>query len=167
MLAHQRHGRLGAQERPGEIDLQHPPPVRIGRLQQRREHRDPGIVDQRVEPAKTPFDLGDRAGHRPRIGDIAMQPERIAGSAQCRHAGPQQFALDVEQRHPPALGEKAFCHRKPDAARGAGHQGDFLKGRGHSAVHRLVVCTALSLARARSLCFLNRIASARQKGGIS
>jgi hypothetical protein len=43
----------------------------------------------------------------------------------------QQFALDVEQRHAPALGEKPLCHRKPDAARGAGDQCDHLRGRGH------------------------------------
>ena len=47
----------------------------------------------------------------------------------------QQVALDVEQRHAPAVGEKPFGHRKPDAARGAGDQCDFLQGRGHAMFH--------------------------------
>ncbi len=46
----------------------------------------------------------------------------------------QQGALDVEQRHAPALGEKPLGDGKPDAARGAGHQRDFLVGEGSSAV---------------------------------
>ena len=40
MFAHQGHGGLGAQERPGEIDREHPAPVLVGGFQQRREHRD-------------------------------------------------------------------------------------------------------------------------------
>ena len=60
-----------------------------------------------------------------------MQRHRSAGVRQRRDRAVQQFALDVEQRHAPALGEKPLCHRKPDAARGAGNQCDFLKGRSH------------------------------------
>ena len=60
-----------------------------------------------------------------------MQRHRSAGVRQRRDRAVQQFALDVEQRHAPALGEKPLCHRKPDAARGAGNQCDFLKDRSH------------------------------------
>ena len=65
------------------------------------------------------------------IGDVASQRQRVVGVGECRNRVAQQFALDVEQRHLPALGEKAFCRRKPDAARGAGDQCDFLRGGGH------------------------------------
>ncbi len=60
-----------------------------------------------------------------------MQRERIAGVGQRFHAFPEQFALDVEQRHAPTLGEKPFGNGKPDATRSAGHQRDFLRGGGH------------------------------------
>src|SRR6202011_3302104 len=39
----------------------------------------------------------------------------------------QQFSLDVEQRHAPALGQEPFCSRKPDAARRTGDQRDILR----------------------------------------
>ena len=55
----------------------------------------------------------------------------LLGIGERRDRAVQQFALDVEQRDAPALGEKAFRHRKPDAARGTGDQRDFLRGRGH------------------------------------
>jgi hypothetical protein len=55
-----------------------------------------------------------------------MQCQRVVGIGQPGYRAVQQFALNVEQRHPPALGEKFFRGRKPDAARGAGDEGDFL-----------------------------------------
>ncbi len=54
-----------------------------------------------------------------------MQRNRAVGTGQGRDRGTQQFTLDVEQRHLPALGEEAFCDRKSDAARSARHQRDF------------------------------------------
>ena len=113
------------------LTCQDPAPVRVGRLQQRREHRDAGIVDQRVEPAEARADLGDRGRHGGGVGDVAMQRQRGVGVGQRRDRAVQQVALDVEQRHAPAVGEKAFGRREPDAARGAGDECDFLRGRGH------------------------------------
>ena len=63
-----------------------------------------------------------------------MQRQRVVGVRQAGDRAAQQFALDVEQRHAPALGEKPFCRRKPDAARGAGDESDFLRGGGHGRV---------------------------------
>ena len=40
-------------------------------------------------------------------------------------------AVDVEQRHAPAVGEKPLGGREPDAARGAGDQGNFRTGIHH------------------------------------
>ena len=65
-----------------------------------------------------------------------MQRQRIVGIGQLRHRAAQQLALNIEQCHPPALGEKALCRRKPDAARGASDQCDFLRGRGHDTLCR-------------------------------
>jgi len=44
------------------------------------------------------------------------------------HRAQEQLALDVEQRHAPALGQKFLGRRKPDAARGSGDESDFLLG---------------------------------------
>ncbi len=56
-----------------------------------------------------------------------MQRQRLVGVGQCVDRAIQQVALDVEQRHAPAFRQKAFGHRKPDAARGTRHQRDFLE----------------------------------------
>ena len=79
MFSHQRRGRLGAQERPGEIDLQHALQSSSDVSSNGANTAIAGIVDQRIEPAETPLDFGDRARHRPGIGDVAMQPQRLAG----------------------------------------------------------------------------------------
>ena len=59
-----------------------------------------------------------------------MQRQRVVGIREVGDRAAQQLTLDVEQRHPPALGEKPFCRRKPDAARSAGDESNFLRGGG-------------------------------------
>jgi hypothetical protein len=114
-----------------EIDREHAIPVFIAGLHQRREHRNAGIIDERVQPAEAPADGGDRSRHRGGVGDVAGKRERMVGGFERGDRALQQLALDVEQRHAPPLGQEAFCNRKPDAARGAGHQCDFLGCRRH------------------------------------
>jgi hypothetical protein len=63
-----------------------------------------------------------------------MQFQRVVGVGEAGDRAVKQLALDVEQRYPPALGEKPFGRRKPDAARGAGDESDFLRGGGHGRV---------------------------------
>ena len=63
-----------------------------------------------------------------------MQRQRIVRGGEAGDRAAQQLALDIEQRHPPALGEKSFGRRKPDAARGAGDESGFLRGGGHGRV---------------------------------
>jgi len=90
-----------------------------------------------------------------------MQRDGSAGVRQRRDRALQQFALDVEQRHAPALGEKPLRHRKPDAASGASDQCDLLWERGHEQSIVSKPVPALSLARSRRVCFLIRTTSAR------
>ena len=67
----------------------------------------------------------------PGVGDVAdAAPAYRPGLASAATAPSQQFALDVEQRHAPALGQEPLCRRKPDAARSAGDQRDFLRRSG-------------------------------------
>ena len=72
-----------------------------------------------------------RGRHRRASATSQCSASVWSGVVQRRHRAAQQFALDIEQRHAPAFGEKFFRNRKPDAARGAGHQRDFLDFRGH------------------------------------
>jgi hypothetical protein len=127
MFAHHGRRRFGAQERSRQIDRQHPTPVLIRGLQQRRKHRDPGIVDQRIEAAEAAVHAGHRCRDRGGVGDVAMQRQRRVRLGQRSHRAVKQFALDIEQRHPAVLGEKASCDRQSDAARGAGYQRDLLR----------------------------------------
>ena len=60
-----------------------------------------------------------------------MQRQRVVGVREVGDRAAQQFTLDVEQRHLPALGEESFRRRKPDATRSAGDESNFLRGGGH------------------------------------
>ena len=136
-VAHQRRRGLRAQERAGEIDRQHARPVLVGDVEDRLEDGDAGIVDQRVEPAEFLRDGVEGAGHALRVGDVAGRCARVtSGLAERRERALQVLAVDVEQRHAPALGEKALGGGEPDAARGAGDQGGFRCGLAHAAIPR-------------------------------
>jgi hypothetical protein len=130
---HQGRRRLGAQKRPGEVDRQDAAPVVIRGVEQGREHRDAGIVDQCIEPTEALVHRRHGIRHRLGIGDVAMQRQRVVGVGEVSDRAVEQLALDVEQRHLPALGKKAFGRRKPNAARGAGDESNFLRGGGHGA----------------------------------
>ena len=168
MLAHQGRRRLGAEKGPGEIDFQDPAPVRVGSFEQRREHRDAGIVDERVEPAEPPRHLGHRRRHAAGIGNVASQRQRVVGVGESSDRALQQFALDIEQRHAPAFGQEAFRRRQPDAACGAGDECDLLQGRlqgrGHGGIRCQCCFNAVFLARGRSVCFAAPRASGGRKG---
>ena len=63
-IAHQRSGRLRAQERPGEIDRQHARPILKGVVEDRLKDRNAGIVDESIEPAEFLRDGCKRARQR-------------------------------------------------------------------------------------------------------
>ena len=126
----QRRRGLRAQKRSGEIDRQHPRPVLVGDVEDRLEDGDAGIVDQRIEPAEAVLHRGDGLLDAGRVGDIAGDGERHVRLADRGHRLLQIVAVDVEQRHAPALGEKALGGGKPDAARGAGDEGGFDRAAG-------------------------------------
>ncbi|MGY4285317.1 hypothetical protein ACVWXO_004537 [Bradyrhizobium sp. LM2.7] len=73
---------------------------------------------------------GADRGH---VRDVASQRQRRLALVDLGDRAAEQFALDIEQRHPPALGQKFFRGRKPDAARGSGDEGDVLRGLRHFA----------------------------------
>ena len=98
---------------------------RLRSLHQRREHRDPGVVDQRIEPAEAALDRGEGARNRIGVGDVAGHSHRDVAARQRRHAFRQKVALDIEQRHAPVVSEEALGHGKSDAARRACDERDF------------------------------------------
>ena len=60
-----------------------------------------------------------------------MQRQRVVGVREVGDRAAQQLTLDVEQRHLPALGEKPFRRRQPDATRRASDESNLLRGGGH------------------------------------
>ena len=123
---------MRAQDLAAQVDLDRAPPGFDAALRERPERpEDAGIVDQRVEPSEAAVDLGDRRRHAIGIGDVAGQRQRVVRLLKRRRRARLQLALDVEQRNAPALSQKAFCGREPNAARGAGNECDFLRGRIH------------------------------------
>ena len=119
---HHRRSGLGAQERPGEVDRDHPLPFLRGGLQQRLEHRDTGVVHQRIEPAEMGVQPLHRGGHLVFKGDVAGQREHARMLGQLDGGQGQCGRIDVQHRHAPAFGQEAAGHRETDAARGTGDQ---------------------------------------------
>src|SRR6185312_16945925 len=85
------------------------------------------------------------------IADVAIERQRIVRLFKGRDRAAEQLAFDVEQRHPPAIGEKTFGGRKSDAARGSRDKGDFWRGSGHQ--RSIVIISNPSMA-ARGLLLL-------------
>ena len=156
VLAHQRHRRLRAQKWSRQVDSKHTFPVGVRSLHHRCEDRDPGIVDQRIEPSEAALDLGKCGSDRIGVGHVAGQGQRGVGFVEARHAFFQDVAENIEQRHAPAFGKKAFGHGKPDATGRTRNQGDFVRGRGHgcSVLTFIVLHSVLSLAWKPELCFV-------------
>jgi hypothetical protein len=125
-VAHQRGRRLRAQKRSGEIDRQHARPVLVRDVEDRLEDSDAGIVDQRIEPAEFFGDGRERAGDARGIGDIAYKRERDVWFVQRCESALQILAVDIEQHHAPAVGEKSLGGRQSDPTRRSGHQCDLL-----------------------------------------
>jgi hypothetical protein len=111
----------------GQIDGEEPVLIGSGTCQKRCEHGNSRIVDQRVKPAEALCHLLHGTRHQ-----AASETSQCSASVWSKSASPatalfQQFALNIEQRHAPAVCEEAFCRGKPDAARRSGDQRGFLR----------------------------------------
>jgi len=102
-------------------------PVLIGDLEDRLEDGDAGIVDQRIEAAKLGGDDVHGAGDAGGVGDVAGDGDGGVRPGERLDRAREIVAVDVEQRHPPAVGQKALGGGQSDAARGAGHEGGFVR----------------------------------------
>ena len=138
-IAHQRGGGLRAQKWAGEVDRQHARPVFVSHFEDRLEDGDAGIVDQRVEPAEFFRDGVDGARNAGGVGDVAFNGDGDIGLAERLERALQGVAVDIEQRHPPAVGQEALGGGQPDAARGAGDEGYFRCRLAHAAAPQTIM----------------------------
>jgi hypothetical protein len=107
-----RHRVLRHQHRPGQVDGEAPVPARERQLLHRRVVRagEPGVVDQRVQPAEAGEHLAHAGAHRRFAGDVAAHEEEAALAAvKVRHgylvAQPLQPLGDAE---PDAAGPACY-----------------------------------------------------------
>ena len=115
-LGHDAGGRLDHQERAVQVDGEHPRPFLVAGVEQRLEHRDAGVVHDRVDPPE-PLDRGGDAGrHLRRVGNVAGQGQRPVGG-QGRLCRGQGLGVDVQQRDVPAVRLEPLRRRQPDPAR--------------------------------------------------
>jgi hypothetical protein len=113
---------LHAEERPGQVDIENPPPARLVDVEERLPVGDPGVGGQDVEPAKALQAAVDSASHITLIGDIAA--DCLGDSSLGSKLGGGLFGqvtLDVAEKDAPALASQTLRDRPPDSLRRAGH----------------------------------------------
>ena len=127
LVDHLARGALQAEKHAFGVDPVDAVPIRLGQIHDLRIARDPGIIDDHVEPAE----FGDGArDHRVDTRDIAAigldrdRPPHIAGRLVGRP--PRRGQVDIGGRHRGA----GLCHRErsraPDPRPGPGHQHDLI-----------------------------------------
>ena len=136
---HRAEGVLGAEEDAGQVDRQHPLPVRLVEIADEAGRADPGVGDHHVEPAPALDRLGDRGlavrlvrhVHAPGGGDRrCLLPQR-------RDRGARRRLVQVGGQHRRALGREAGRHRPPQARARAGDHRDFALQTTHRSLRSL------------------------------
>src|ERR1019366_380996 len=123
---HVRQHRLGHEERAREVDRDHLVPILVGHLQDRLVDRDPGIVDQDVEPPMRVNHFLDGAATVLARTDITLVDTRVdvmAAQLVQQLAGTLSVPA-VTGGDDRALLGKAAADRRSDTPRAAGHERD-------------------------------------------
>ncbi len=131
LVTHDRRHRLGHQERTGEVDRQDALPILQRHVEQRLEHRDAGIVDQRIDAAELPMGLLHGDLDRSWVGDIGLERQGGIRAVQGIDSGAQRVAQNIQHRNLPAVLQEAGRRREADAARRAGDKGNLFQLRRH------------------------------------
>jgi len=115
-----QHG-PGGEEDPGEVDVEHPPPLGQGGLVHQPRTRHAGVGVEDVDAAEAGDRLADRRLDRGLVGDVGDEPQ--AADRDLRRA-------QVDERNLRPFGGEALSRRAPEAGRGPGHERD-LPGEPH------------------------------------
>ncbi len=124
-------GGLGQQERGGEIDVEHAPPLGDGELADRLADHDAGVGHDAVELPEALDRLGDRAFRRRLVADIALDQQDAA-----RQLAERAFEIgtrDIDGADQPAVVEQLPRGRAADAVRRAGDEHDLGLRHSHNA----------------------------------
>ena len=113
LLTHRRDRRPRDVERAGEVHAEHGLPVVVAELPHHAVAQDAGVVDDDVEPARRPDDVGDGRVDRSWVGHVDDDRNgagELAGS-RLGHTG----LVDVGDAHRRAGVGEAPADRQPDA----------------------------------------------------
>ena len=117
---------LGAQEHAIEIDAHLAPPIGEGEIGDRSGNRNPGIVDQNIQPAEPRTDFRDHGNPVGFVRHVVRQKNRLAAVADDPgHGGFTQRCVNIAERDGRALLRQPSGTGQPDPACPARHQGHF------------------------------------------
>jgi hypothetical protein len=117
LLDHAGHEGFDAVNRPPQVDVDRPPPVVMGHLDDRPAHRHAGVVEDDVHGAEASEGLVGHRLHLLQRTDITLDARRVeAVVLHRRHRGVERALLDVGEDHPRALRPEATRCRQADAA---------------------------------------------------
>jgi hypothetical protein len=105
---------LGQQERAGQQQGQHRVPAVLGEVGDRRHVLEPGVGDDRVDPAEA---LQGRVDRRA----VALARRQVGGEGLARAVSRRP---QVDRKHPHPVADQPLRDRAPDAAPRAGDEGN-------------------------------------------
>jgi hypothetical protein len=122
------YGLLRAEERTGEVDVDHALPV--GQLEFLEGHGrsvPAGVVDQEVEPAVGLADGGEQGLHRSRVGDVGGDGEAVVtGGPELAGEVVQRLWASPREHHGPAVARQREGDGAPDTRTSTGDDGDLV-----------------------------------------
>ncbi len=123
-LQHDGRARFGADEGAGEVDRKDVIPVRERRFQDRLEHRDAGIVHERIDPAELLRDAPYGRLYLLGIGHVAGNRQYPKRMVQAASSARQLPAVDVQQGNAVPIRKKPLGDREADPARASRDDGN-------------------------------------------
>ena len=131
--AHAPHRLLRAVDDGVQVDLELAGDARLVLLVERRDHHDPGVVDEDVERAEALLDLVEEGGEAAPVGHVEGEADRAVGELGGGGLGGGGVEI-ADGDHDPLAGERAG-ERLTDAAGAARDDGDLAAQRAGSLGH--------------------------------
>jgi hypothetical protein len=142
-LAELLHRRLGGEQEPQDVDVEHLVELVLGDVRDRREFIDAGIVDQDVEAAVGRDRGVDYALRLGGLRDVAVRGDGLAARLlDDAHDGVGALlARRIVDDDRGAFGRQGLGDRRPDSLRCAGDNGDLTRELGHDEFPRETIGT--------------------------